>query len=124
MQDKSDIFGNDTKNDDVPSSSVRLFVDAPLSDGATVEPTTAQTHYLLNVMRLHSGDSIRVFNGRDGEWLAEMTVMRRSNCRLSIEQQIRPQTDGPDILYLFAPLKKARLDYMVQKATELGVAGL
>lgn len=124
MHDKSDIFGNGTKNDDAPSSSVRLFVDAPLSEGAMVEPTTAQTHYLLNVMRLHGGDSIRVFNGCDGEWLAELSVMRRSYCQLSIEKQTRLQTGGPDILYLFAPLKKARLDYMVQKATEMGVSGL
>jgi 16S rRNA (uracil1498-N3)-methyltransferase len=124
MYNKSDIFGNGTNTDDAPSSSVRLFVDAPLSEGAMVEPTPAQTHYLLNVMRLHGGDSIRVFNGHDGEWLAELSVMRRSHCQLSIESKIRPQTDGPDILYLFAPLKKARLDYMVQKATEMGVAGL
>jgi 16S rRNA (uracil1498-N3)-methyltransferase len=106
------------------SPSVRLFVEAPLSEGASIEASTTQAHYLINVMRMRTGDTILVFNGRDGEWIAEVLVMRRSHCSLAVQTQTRAQTGGPDIVYLFAPLKKARLDYMVQKATELGVAAL
>ncbi len=104
--------------------SVRLYVDASLEADETVQCTPAQANYLLNVMRLHTGDEILVFNGRDGEWLAEIMVTRRSNCSLTVQSQARAQTAGPDIYYLFAPLKKARLDYMVQKATEMGAAAL
>ena len=109
---------------EAPRANVRLFVDSPLSAGAAVECTSEQAHYLGNVMRLRAGDAVLVFNGRDGEWLAEIAVLRRGEGRLAAREQLRPQIDGPDIHYLFAPLKKARLDFMVQKATEMGVAAL
>lgn len=105
-------------------TSERLFIDADLSQGAAVQLEEAQAHYLLHVLRLAAGAALLVFNGRDGEWRAELTDVRKRTCALHIVDQVRPQTSGPDIQYLFAPLKHARLDYMVQKAVELGVARL
>ena len=104
--------------------SERLFVDAPLGAGKAVECTSQQAHYLLNVLRLKSRDTILVFNGRDGEWKATLRDTARRRCRMIVEEQTRAQESGPDISYLFAPLKRSRLDYMVQKATELGAAHL
>jgi 16S rRNA (uracil1498-N3)-methyltransferase len=97
--------------------SIRLFVEMPLMAGAALECTSAQANYLGNVMRLAVGDRLLVFNGRDGEWLARLAMAKKGRCVLEAEAQARPQTGGPDIHYLFAPLKKARLDYMVPKAT-------
>jgi 16S rRNA (uracil1498-N3)-methyltransferase len=102
----------------------RLFVEAPLGDGARIEATPLQANYLRNVLRLGDGDSIRIFNGRDGEWRADLVANGKRGCRLIARQQLRPQSGGPDVEYLFAPLKRARLDYMLQKATEMGVARL
>jgi 16S rRNA (uracil1498-N3)-methyltransferase len=104
--------------------SVRLFVEAPLGEGAALHCTPPQAHYLGNVMRMRAGDALLVFNGRDGEWLAEIAALRRGDCELVAKRQTRTQSGGPDLHYLFAPLKKARLDYMVQKAAEMGVAAL
>ncbi len=95
-----------------------------LAPGGAVECTAAQANYLGNVMRLRAGDAVLLFNGRDGEWLAEITGMKRNACALTARELVRPQTGGPDVHFLFAPLKMARLDYMVQKATEMGVAAL
>jgi len=103
---------------------VRLFVEADLGPGAAIACTRDQAHYLGNVMRMRVGDALFAFNGRDGEWLAEIAAMKRGECELVAREQTRVQTGGPDFHYLFAPLKKARLDFMVQKATELGVAAL
>jgi 16S rRNA (uracil1498-N3)-methyltransferase len=75
-------------------------------------------------MRLTAGARLLLFNGRDGEWLGEIASIRRNDCELTVIERTREQSGGPDIYYLFAPLKKARLDYMVQKATELGVAAI
>ena len=102
----------------------RLFVDAPLHEGAQPELGKAQAHYLRNVLRLKPGSGILLFNGRDGEWQARLLEVTRNSCRLEVRTRTRPQHGGPDIVYLFAPLKRARLDYMVQKATEMGVARL
>ncbi len=102
----------------------RLFVDAPLAPGARVDCEPGQANYLLNVMRLKPGTQVRLFNGRDGEWLSELVSAKRSKCALSVTSRLREQSPPGDIEYLFAPLKKARLDYMVQKATELGVSAL
>lgn len=102
----------------------RLYCDIPLSDGADIACTTDHANYLVNVLRLNVGDSILVFNGVDGEWRAEITAAKKRLCNLNVSEQVRAQEDGPDVEYLFAPLKRARLDYMVQKATELGVACL
>lgn len=82
-----------------------------------------QANYLLNVLRLREGDGVLVFNGRDGEWLAEIVPEGRKQASLRPKKQVRPQTPIPDLHYLFAPLKHARLDYMAQKAVEMG-AGL
>jgi 16S rRNA (uracil1498-N3)-methyltransferase len=102
----------------------RLFVEADLAEGVTVACTSAQTNYLCNVLRLQPGDAILVFNGRDGEWRCDLAEAGRRATALSVRTQVRPQEGGPDIDYLFAPLKRARLDYMVEKATEMGVARL
>jgi 16S rRNA (uracil1498-N3)-methyltransferase len=102
----------------------RLFVDMPLTAGAIIEPDRAQVHYLIHVLRLKAGDAILVFNGRDGEWRAVVRDVGRKTCNLEIREQSRAQPDPPDLDFLFAPLKHARLDYMVQKAVELGAGRL
>jgi 16S rRNA (uracil1498-N3)-methyltransferase len=102
----------------------RLFMEADLAEAATVSCSSAQANYLKNVLRLKAGDDILVFNGRDGEWRSELAEAGKRGASLLIHAQVRPQEGGPDIDYLFAPLKRARLDYLVQKATEMGVAQL
>ena len=102
----------------------RLFVSGGLESGAEIACGSDQANYLLNVLRLSPGDEILLFDGGNGEWLARLAASGRGHCVLAVETQLRPQAAGPDLHYLFAPLKRARLDYMVQKATELGVARL
>jgi len=101
----------------------RLFVDAALAAGKTVGLERSQSNYLGNVLRLSEGDTILVFNGRDGEWLASITGRKRPDS-LTIVTQSRPQDRLPDLACVFAPLKHARLDYMVQKAVEMGASSL
>jgi 16S rRNA (uracil1498-N3)-methyltransferase len=101
----------------------RLFVDAALESGTTVTLERDQSNYLGNVLRLAAGDSILVFNGRDGEWQAAISGRKRPD-GLEVERQTRPQDRLPDLAYVFAPLKHARLDYMVQKAVEMGASTL
>ena len=101
----------------------RLFVDAPLSEGGTVALERDQSNYLGNVLRLSAGDTILVFNGRDGEWQATIAGRKRPDA-LAIDAQARPQDRLGDLAYVFAPLKHARLDYMVQKAVEMGASSL
>jgi 16S rRNA (uracil1498-N3)-methyltransferase len=101
----------------------RLFVDAPLAASETVALERSQSNYLGSVLRLAAGDSIRVFNGRDGEWQASILGRKRPDS-LAITARTRPQDRLPDVTYAFAPLKHARLDYMVQKAVEMGAARL
>jgi 16S rRNA (uracil1498-N3)-methyltransferase len=103
-------------------ASQRLFLDADLHPGQAVAASAAQANYLLRVLRLHEGDTVLVFNGRDGEWRAAISDAGKRGCDLVPVEQTRPQSIGPDVHYLFAPLKRSRLDYMVQKAVELGVA--
>src|SRR4029079_15382075 len=103
---------------------VRLFVEPPLAVAAPIACTKEQANYLLNVLRLRAGADILVFNGRDGERRARLAEVGKRRCTLECLTPTRPQRDGPDVHYLFAPLKHARLDYMVQKATEMGVAHL
>jgi 16S rRNA (uracil1498-N3)-methyltransferase len=103
--------------------SPRLFVDAKLALGETVELERNQSNYLGNVLRLAAGDTILVFNGRDGEWQASIAGRKRPDS-LAIVARTRPQDRLPDLAYVFAPLKHARLDYMVQKAVEMGVSSL
>jgi 16S rRNA (uracil1498-N3)-methyltransferase len=101
----------------------RLFVDAPLSVGGTVALERDQSNYLGNVLRLSAGDTVLVFNGRDGEWRARILARKRPDA-LTIDAQARPQDRLGDLAYVFAPLKHARLDYMVQKAVEMGASSL
>jgi 16S rRNA (uracil1498-N3)-methyltransferase len=103
--------------------SPRLFVDAPLAAGETVALERSQSNYLGNVLRLSADDTILVFNGRDGEWQASIAGRKRPDS-LAITARTRPQDRLPDLAYIFAPLKHARLDYMVQKAVEMGASSL
>ncbi len=104
--------------------SPRLFVDQPLRTGAAVPLEPGQAHYLRDVLRLRAGDPVLAFNGREGEWQGVLDAGGKRGAALRIEAQTRPQEGGADLHYLFAPLKRARLDYMVQKAVEMGVARL
>jgi 16S rRNA (uracil1498-N3)-methyltransferase len=108
--------------------TTRLYVDAPLAQGRAVALDRAQAHYLTNVLRLKSGDAFLVFNGRDGEWRATLEGGKRAagkrEVSLRIGERRRAQTASGDLHYLFAPLKSARLDYMVQKAVEMGASHL
>ena len=101
----------------------RLFVDAALSAGETIALERNQSNYLGNVLRLSAGESVLAFNGRDGEWQARIEGRKRPDS-LTITARTRPQDRLPDIGYVFAPLKHARLDYMVQKAVEMGASRL
>src|ERR1043166_1473397 len=103
--------------------SPRLFVDAELAAGRRVELDRNQSNYLGNVLRLGAGDSVLVFNGRDGEWRAALSGRKRPD-PLEIVNRTRPQDRLRDLVYAFAPLKHARLDYMVQKAVEMGASTL
>ena len=102
----------------------RLFVAHPLTPAAHLALDRAQTNYLVNVLRLKAGDPVLVFNGRDGEWRAHLAIGPRKQGALVIAEQTRPQPPPGDLHYLFAPLKHARLDYMVQKAVEMGASRL
>src|SRR5947209_8618761 len=101
----------------------RLFLDANLAAGASIALDRNQSNYLGNVLRLAAGETILVFNGRDGEWQAAISGRKRPD-HLEVTAQIRPQDRLPDLTYAFAPLKHARLDYMVQKAVEMGASTL
>jgi 16S rRNA (uracil1498-N3)-methyltransferase len=103
--------------------SPRLYVDAPLGEGGSVALEREQSNYLGNVLRLSAGQTVLVFNGRDGEWRASIAGRKRPDS-LTIESRTRPQDHLPDLAYVFAPLKHARLDYMVQKAVEMGASRL
>jgi 16S rRNA (uracil1498-N3)-methyltransferase len=100
---------------------LRLFVDVALSQGAPVSIEAAQAHYLLHVMRARTGDRVRLFNGREGEWRAVITQAGRRALELACEIQTEPQVEVPDLWLIFAPIKKTPADYVAQKATELGV---
>jgi 16S rRNA (uracil1498-N3)-methyltransferase len=102
----------------------RLFVDGPLVPQGRHEVSSEQFNYLANVLRLEAGAKVLVFNGRDGEWLAEVTFPSRKKIVLELVEQTRPQPEPSDLHYLFAPLKVGRLDYLVQKAVEMGAGTL
>lgn len=98
----------------------RLYVDQPLAAGATVSLGLDQTTYLLTVLRLAAGEEVILFNGRDGAWLSRIGEARRKGAALELVERIAPQTPPSDLWYGFAPIKAGRLDYLVQKATEMG----
>jgi 16S rRNA (uracil1498-N3)-methyltransferase len=107
-----------------PKSLPRLFVRAPLSEGASVELDAGQANYLGNVMRLGAGAELLVFDGRSGEWLARVAEAGRKRMTLAIERRTREAEAIPDIWLAFAPVKRAQTDWLVEKATELGAARL
>ena len=100
----------------------RIFIDEPLAQGDAAALDRMQINYLCNVLRLQQGSPVRVFNGRDGEWRAELDRGGKRAAALLLRERLRAQTAPADLHYLFAPLKHARLDYMVQKAVELGAS--
>jgi 16S rRNA (uracil1498-N3)-methyltransferase len=100
----------------------RLFVDQPLAAGAKLTLDGAQTNYLRNALRLKPGDPVLAFNGRDGEWRTALADGGKRVLLLAVAEPSRAQTPALDLHYWFAPLKHARLDYMVQKAVEMGVS--
>lgn len=100
--------------------SQRLHVDADLAEGAAVRLGAEQAHYVANVIRLPVDGTVLLFNGRDGEFRARRVAGGKRDVELVVETQLRPQPGPSDLEYAFAPLKHARLDYMVQKAVEMG----
>lgn len=101
---------------------IRMHVPDALHKGQTVHLTREQSHYLFGVMRLNPGDPVYIFNGRDGEWRAEVIETGRRGGMLSVRAASGPQQLPPDLWLLFAPIKKARTDFIVEKATEMGAA--
>jgi 16S rRNA (uracil1498-N3)-methyltransferase len=101
---------------------IRLFVDAPLGAGAVIELATDKAHYLTRVMRLAIGDDIMVFNGADGEWRASLQAVSKHGARLAMAERTREQTSVPDVELIVALIKRARLETIVEKASELGMA--
>ena len=102
----------------------RLYIDVPLEAGASIALDASQANYLGNVLRLKTGDGVLVFNGRDGEWRGTLVSPGKRTLALVIGARTRPQTGALDLHYLFAPLKHARLDYLAQKAVEMGASRL
>ena len=107
-----------------PRSLPRLYVQTLLAAGARVELDAAQANYLGNVLRLKQGDRLLLFDGSSGEWLAEVAEVGKKRMALSVAEPTRPQESVPDLWLAFAPVKKGRVDWLVEKAVELGVARL
>jgi 16S rRNA (uracil1498-N3)-methyltransferase len=107
------------------NAKVRLFVENPLRPGATIDLVAPQAHYIKTVMRLGHGDVCAVFNGQDGEWCGTLVEGgAKKGCRLALNEQTHRQKDDPDLWLAFAPVKKTRTDFIVEKATELGISRL
>jgi 16S rRNA (uracil1498-N3)-methyltransferase len=102
----------------------RLYVSEPLAEGAEVRLDAQRTNYLVNVLRLGAKVRVLLFNGRDGEFAAHLATASHKGASLAVDARTRPQETPPDVEYLFAPLKHARLDYMAQKAVEMGARAL
>ena len=105
----------------VMSATPRLFVESDLVAGGVARLVEDQAHYLTRVLRLGPGAPVRLFNGRDGEFEAELNTAAKASVDLQVGRQVRPQLAPPDLWLLFAPLKKTRTDFVVEKAVELGV---
>ncbi|MDP6707620.1 MAG: 16S rRNA (uracil(1498)-N(3))-methyltransferase [Alphaproteobacteria bacterium] len=103
---------------------IRLYVPDDLADGLVLGLSANQAHYLRHVMRLKAGQAVRLFNGRDGEWRARIEGFGKGWCSLALDGRLAEQTPEAGPLLLFAPLKRARIDALVEKAVELGVAAL
>jgi len=103
------------------SATPRVFVDEDLRAGAEIALDKGTSHYLISVLRLSTGAELRIFNGRGGEWRARLSKAGRKSAAITLEAQTREQLAAPDLHLLFAPVKKARTDFIVEKATELGV---
>ena len=118
--------GNIKEDQKKPSLSprARLFVNDPLAAGVSIGLKPAQAHYLRHVLRLKAGDGIALFNGSDGEWSAAIAGFGKGWASVDVKDALRPQTAEPDLWLLFAPIKHGRIDYLAQKATELGVSVL
>ena len=104
--------------------TVRLYTENDLAAGLSVTLPSAQAHYLGHVMRLKAGAPVALFNGRDGEWRATVNAISKKQCDLSVTEQTRKQEMVSDLWLVFAPIKKTRTDFIVEKATELGAARL
>lgn len=107
-----------------PASTPRLFIDQPIGIDVAATIDGPAAHYLLHVMRLKAGDPVLLFDGKSGEWLARIEDAGKRAATLRIDRQTRPLEHVPDLWLCFAPVKKARLDWIIEKATELGVARL
>lgn len=112
---------DDETNLTYPGGGVRLYVDAPLGAGVSVALNADQSHYLAHVMRAKAGDRLALFNGRDGEWSATVAAVAKRGVTLTVQAQSGPQIEAPDLWLVLAPIKKTPLDYVTQKAAELGV---
>ena len=102
----------------------RLYVEIALSEGDTVELSKEQAHYLGKVLRKGEGDAVRLFNGSDGEWRAEVSAVSKRAATLIIKERLRALKPCPDITLCFAPIRKHRTAFIIEKATELGVRKL
>ena len=109
---------------DLPRPQTRLYVAADLAGGCEIALDEGQAHQVRSVLRLDAGAHVSLFNGRDGEWLARIEAVAKGRVALRVETQTRPQTAEPDLWLAFAPIKRARLDYLAEKATELGVSAI
>lgn len=102
----------------------RLFLTSPLALGISQDATAEQFNYLVNVLRMDDSNHLLVFNGRDGEWIANLSFPSRKKLLITPVEQVRPQPPRSDLHFLFAPLKAGRLDYLVQKAVEMGAGNI
>ena len=107
-----------------PQSLPRLYVEQELAEGAELTLEGPQAHYLGAVLRLGAGDQVKLFDGRSGEWLGRIAAIGRKRAAVQIVRHLRPRDTVPDLWLLFAPVKRGRIDWLVEKATELGVARL
>jgi 16S rRNA (uracil1498-N3)-methyltransferase len=102
----------------------RVHIETSLAAGASIELATAQAHYLRSVLRLDPGAAVAIFNAADGEWLSHIAEAGKKRVQLTVEGQLRAPAPEPDLWLVFAPIKRARLDWLVEKATEIGVSAL
>lgn len=102
----------------------RVFVDGDLAEGAALALDAGPAYHLTHVLHLKAGEEVALFNGRDGEWRARIDGVKKGSCSVVVETSLRPQLPEPDLWLLFAPIKHAPIDFLAQKATELGVSAL